>query len=468
MTYDARTQDDLTSWWITGTGSVVNRLSEVMDDMLLGPAIYYTTGWTAAGSEYWREQIYNNDATQEKIGAAAWSALVLGAGVGVLNAGEYFYDVGTSRLYVRLTGDVVPNATNQTRAHYSWNGGLSGVDFMTELAEDRLYKVHLTFNIGDDSTSTAIESLNEFVYFDDGQYAQILNNATLSLGELIEGGVINGACWLFNVSASFNLSDGNENTYFNFYDSKIIALPIVSGTLVVSLYYANADIRKSSLSGGYNLGVGNLSFALQPSLYSLNINDFYISSVRNTFFFAATNVSVDKLKIHYSYNGITINSLNPVVNITNLDLNYYLSAQINTGVTQAGEVNIINPASNLVLVAIGNANCKIKEQYTVNINVADNNGAALSGVIINCYDQSGTACWTEGTVTTDANGDITEQIATYKQWAGTSETLTTYSPHIFTFYKPGYIVSSDANYNNITINKPIDWHIEMHPARSIR
>jgi len=49
LAYDVRTQDDLSKWWITGTGSSVNRLSEVMDDMPLGPAIYYldaADAWT--------------------------------------------------------------------------------------------------------------------------------------------------------------------------------------------------------------------------------------------------------------------------------------------------------------------------------------------------------------------------------------------------------------------------------------
>ena len=53
MAYDVRTLDALTYWWITGTGSVVNRLSEVMDDMPLGPAIYYldaANAWTQNGA----------------------------------------------------------------------------------------------------------------------------------------------------------------------------------------------------------------------------------------------------------------------------------------------------------------------------------------------------------------------------------------------------------------------------------
>ncbi|MBV6343411.1 hypothetical protein HWQ67_17705, partial [Candidatus Magnetobacterium casensis] len=183
MAYEAKTVDALTSWTIINTGSVVNRLSEVMDDFPLGPAIYYTTGWTAAGSEYFRTQATANDSCQEKIGAGAWAALVLGAGIGLLNAGEYFYDAGTTRLYVRLTGDAAPNATNQVRAHYLWNGSGAGPAFMTEIVEDRVYQIHVIFNVGDATTATTLLSTNEMVYFDDNCYFTKNANANLTLGE---------------------------------------------------------------------------------------------------------------------------------------------------------------------------------------------------------------------------------------------------------------------------------------------
>ena len=50
MAYDVRTQDDLTKWWWTGTGSAKNRASELMDDMPDGPAIFHAdadNAWTA-------------------------------------------------------------------------------------------------------------------------------------------------------------------------------------------------------------------------------------------------------------------------------------------------------------------------------------------------------------------------------------------------------------------------------------
>ena len=56
MTYSVLTQDDLAKWWITGTGSSVNRLSEVMDDQADGPAIFHldaANAWTAGTGSEW-------------------------------------------------------------------------------------------------------------------------------------------------------------------------------------------------------------------------------------------------------------------------------------------------------------------------------------------------------------------------------------------------------------------------------
>ena len=61
-------------------------------------------------------------------------------------------------------------------------------------------------------------------------------------------------------------------------------------------------------------------------------------------------------------------------------------------------------------------------------------------------------------VLTDANGDIAEQTIDYKQWVGTSETLTTFSPHTFTFTHPNYPTYT---INNATVSSPINWRIEM-------
>jgi len=73
---------------------------------------------------------------------------------------------------------------------------------------------------------------------------------------------------------------------------------------------------------------------------------------------------------------------------------------------------------------------------------------------------SGIDVFIVGSVPTDASGDIEEQTVLYKEWHGTSETLTTYSPHKFTFSKAGY---QTLIHENDTVDHKINWHLELQP-----
>jgi hypothetical protein len=96
---------------------------------------------------------------------------------------------------------------------------------------------------------------------------------------------------------------------------------------------------------------------------------------------------------------------------------------------------------------------------TVNIHVSDRDGVNLQNVVVDCEDQYGTACWTAGTITTDAGGDIAEQEVNYKKYEGpTPMTTTTYSPHKFTISKAGY---KTFVLDNITVDSVVDWYFEL-------
>jgi len=109
----------------------------------------------------------------------------------------------------------------------------------------------------------------------------------------------------------------------------------------------------------------------------------------------------------------------------------------------------------------GGSGSKVHRKYTCNIHIADKDGVDLAGVVVDCEDQFGNPVWAAGTVVTNATGDIAEQIITYKQWVGLAETLTDYSPHIFTISKAGYETQV---LDEITVDHPIVWHEELLPA----
>jgi hypothetical protein len=123
--------------------------------------------------------------------------------------------------------------------------------------------------------------------------------------------------------------------------------------------------------------------------------------------------------------------------------------------TAGKTLNIINPNINLTAAKLRNdtATNVIKEQYTCNIKVVDETGSAVQGATVTCTDTNGSEVFS---VTTAADGTITEQTITYKQWEGTNEAAgeTTYSPHEFVIYKAGFI---PVKIREHTTSGLIDW-----------
>jgi len=117
--------------------------------------------------------------------------------------------------------------------------------------------------------------------------------------------------------------------------------------------------------------------------------------------------------------------------------------------------SFIDPKVSIPSVKIDHADAIIKEQYTINIHVNDKEGANLAGATVACVDAASGAIFSEET---DANGDIAEKTVTYKTWTGTSATLVTSSPHVFTISKAGY---RPLVLEAITVDAPIVWKLEL-------
>ncbi len=449
MAYEAKTRNDLAKWWIVGTGSVVNRLSEVMDDFPLGPAIFYTTGWTAAGNEYYITQATANDSAAEKIGAGAWAALVLGAGIGLLNAGEYFHDAATTRLYVRLTGSVAPSATNQVRAHYLWDGSGAGPAIMTEVIEDSDYKIDLPFDVGDTSTVTTLESALERITMNGLFY--IKNNATFQCGALTAAGRgKNGSQFVLKTTyqaSDIIIASGATNATFKFYASTFVTNSWPSfndGTI---------DIRDSTINGdGADI---RISFSVQVD--SLILTNVLLTKIgRLTTDVAAT---INTFILNDSY--LTISADITIEGVSVIGTSGLRVDSDNTA-------TFLDPIGTITQSMITNVNGNSvgKLTYSVNLLVKDPLGNALSGAVALLEgSEVGAASYDtqQFSVSTATDGTITEQTPTIKKWVGTSETETDYNVHRLTLTKAGY---ETLIIENITIDGPIDWELEMQPMRS--
>lgn len=528
MAYEAKTQNDLAKWWVIGTGSVVNRLSEIMDDFPLGPAIYYTTGWTAgtagialtvsintAGSgytaldvltltgggndctvrvdavdggggvtaitlltggtaysvtnyavtggtgaddarinvltitvEYYRTSAQStaNDSTQEKIGAGAWAALVAGSGIGALAAGEWVYSGGN--LYVRLTGDVVPSATNQVRAHYVWDGSGAGPAIMTEVIENALYRIHLHLDVGDASTATTLESLREMVYFDDACAFTVRAYASLYIGKLYNSYGGYGSTWriLGRDSAVAFINLGTLyvcNSRFEWHTGKI---------------YQNGGsfyIYESVLDGNNQSYQGSTA----ANLYARSVDGF------NMLYFNWPGGTIVSEDIHLHTIVRALADYNTSFTVANLRLTDVTAYEVYSAGIGSTIIVIVDPYSFAGNVRHDSSVCETYLKYTINIHINDKDGANLQGVKVNLYGSEttdyDTAAWTEDSVTTAADGTIAEQTVTVKKWVGTSETLTDYNVFKLVCSKAGY---ETLTLENITIDGPIDWHLELQDA----
>jgi len=115
-------------------------------------------------------------------------------------------------------------------------------------------------------------------------------------------------------------------------------------------------------------------------------------------------------------------------------------------------------------------NTLLYRKHTVNIHVADKNGANLSGVSVLCEDVDGNTTGGFAAQTTAADGTITEQTIIRGYCDENNTDLDTdltkdYSPHKFTFSKAGY---ETLVLDNITVDGKINWHLELQDPKRKR
>ena len=509
MAYLALTQNDLAKWWITGTGSAVNRLSEVMDDCALGPAIQQldaANAWQANGAtsdEFIIAQATKPDSVYENL--SGWRAMTNVAddtAVDALNADEWtWYTDGWT--VVRLSDDSDPNATDM-REYYAWDGAGAGPAFMTEHIADEHYQIHLPFAVGDSTTATTLTSIDgEIVYFDQGATFTIPANATLTLGVLLGSWGKTGAFWSIDFAVNGTTTIGNGGT-FNFYNSFIFDRNNNGG---IDNYYKFSSGTVNILEGviqGRRTDVGRLFF--DSGLASLSVDGFKISGFR---FFTLDKTATKFNNFHshgmnygvlFNYNGTIFTG--PL---------FTSSVGVDVIITDARTAYLRDAVSPPASISLG-ANSILIEDFTTNIHMADKDGADLASSLIDCEyahlvegsDNKTYKCiqdhtavdathkpitgtdWADfwelykdtesflkpswktgfdyksGTTefaqqTADANGDMTEQNIQYRKWTTATEYEET-RLHKFTLSKAGY---ETLILENITVDAPIAWHLEL-------
>jgi hypothetical protein len=380
--YEVETQDDLTKWWFINAGSG-GRLSDLMDDCPDGPAIYHRDAdndWTAAtGAEHYVATATKPDNVSENL--AGWRNMT-DAGDdqdGSLAADEWSYDTGNNRVYIRLSNDSDPDATD-VRCDYDWDGAGAGPAIMTEHVVDRMYQIHLLLEIGDASTTTVLVSENESVYFDDTLYFEVTANATLTLGELHNSWGRKGSYWSIAPDAGtcYVVNQGTLNLYASTLNHR--------GATYARIYGSSASviIKNSNLNCEYDVAGSYNCFYFQSGLTgaNLSIEDLYVSNSYG-FLIYSTPVTVDDVHLHDNVYGIMANNVSGTIFYNSKVTDAQWDLRTGTGGTpDLTVVDTTIEASPTLRIDV--AASWVKQAYTVNIHVADKDHVSLEDAVVAC------------------------------------------------------------------------------------
>ncbi len=327
-------------------------------------------------------------------------------------------------------------------------GGGWGV--VTEVVENAMYKIDCDVDFGDGVIETHFVSPREAVHFTDGKNIRVLNNANVTIGAAYGDWTEQGSYWSLGPSGAMYLLPSGDAGILKVLSSHLHnrglgRVTFAAGTLVV---------KRSRLSALW--GVIDTNYTRRFDFYggTIDLDDVILENV-NCLFLAVMPNLIRDIRVHRCSNGVECQAAGVVASglrLTSFD--WYDVITATSGVARS--ITLVDPITPISGTShAGSEASWSKEAYTCNVHLADVDGADLSGVTVLCEDQFGAEVFS---VNTDANGDIAEQAITYKRWLGTSETLTIYSPHKFTFSKAEY---PTVVYDAVTVDSPINWHIEF-------
>jgi len=364
-----------------------------------------------------------------------------------------------------------------------------------EILQDVQYKVDCDVHIGDASTSTYFAITNEQCYI--VGYVKVTTNATFRCGSQSVSageGAFGAALNMEGVSNDPSFCSGGTIVMYNclvhFRDSHL-TFQTGSVSIYNAIFTSNEDKDNN--------------WVIYNTMTDATTHDIYVYNL------AAPSVRLAAASV----SGFTSEACNfgakshtVLATMTDLLARNFGSKDIQSEF--GGDCLLIDPRFHITTPAISTADNWIKEQYTCNIHIVDINGADFPNVDVDCeyahlvegsdsktykciadhtavdaehkpitgtdwatywelYDASGGlgGDWDTGfayksgteefsTATTDANGDISEQVIDYKKWIDTTETLEA-RIHKFTLSNSGETVTLE----DYIVDHPIVWHFKV-------
>jgi hypothetical protein len=325
-----------------------------------------------------------------------------------------------------------------------WNLGNS-------VAGTKQYRIDAIFKIGDASTATYFTETNTQVVFSNPNYFQTTAASATTFGVKIDAYAGRAGCHIITIQNSSDSTVLNNLGTLNLYDT-------VWQELGTQNKY---QCRKHQFAGTYECIQCVLSFRNKINFKSSPTSIYNCTGIdtHNGVCFEATCAVYGLvLKSHVNY-PITIDQGGISATLQDSVLSAGSTALVDINANST--LNLIDCTADSWTMDFSNASAKCYEKYTFNIKLCDKDGVAILGATVDCEDTTTTAVWTAGTITTDASGNIAEQIIQYRSWVGTSETLTTYSPHKFTISKAGY---ETLVIPGVTVSAPIKWTVQLAPT----
>ena len=321
--------------------------------------------------------------------------------------------------------------------------------------QGNFFRVDSHFTIGNGSTSTYF-TVEPNVSWQLGYTGQkrafnVTASATFQMGRANATGYSSGGTFIIYPSASDMYWGNGTKTFYTtniiFYTTSGVYAWWCTGTL--NLYSCTVTVMTGSIIILQTAGVvSRVNFAA----YGGTSCEFYI--------YTGTTAFSDIRITDFNYGlvigtGLTANAtITDGVFLGDITKDLKIATTASKTVTVV-DANISSPTVEWVGTSTSIVLCYWK--YTCNIHVADKSGTNLSGVSVACEDTNGNAAFT--TQTTAADGTITPQTIVYRDYKyNAGSIITTYSPHKFTISKAGF---KTLVLNNITIDGPIDWHIEL-------
>lgn len=374
---------------------------------------------------------------------------------------------------------------------------------------DGQYKSNTNFSIGNGSTTTYFASLGrEQFYSSDDVSVHVFVDATLTMGNY-DTGSYGGVSWNVWHMTTFAAHEGFcAGGTFSMYGSHLA----VRGVVNDFGFWGAITIHQSTIE---NLGAisGNLIFFSASESINISGQVYFVGFTACPRLGQDPDTYVD-VHSHRTTQGVRLDTPGVTVNIrgpkvTGYTNDYTIFFQPNC------VLNVIDPDGGVQAPLIGHASGIMTEQYPCNIHIAYKGGIDLASALIDCeyahlvegsdgktykciadhtavdadhepitgtdwadywelYDaggglggdwdtgfdyKSGTAEFSQQT--TDANGDMTEQLVQYKKWANPGLVLEVRN-HKFTISKEGY---KTLPLDNITVDDDIVWHKELQAQK---